>query len=193
MNSGRETRSSRSSRTSSGRSGRSRNSGNNGGNRKRIINSKPIIIVISVVLIFTAIFGGWYFINHNRLTPENTVRSFIYAGRHSNFNGMLNYIDPTEKKLLNLVMGDMTASEADSIFASLSPVLAEFIKNDLYAELNPEIIDSNKNNYKATVTVKIELNGQNRFYEFHLIKVRCQWYIQYITELEQENLNESIQ
>ena len=181
---GDRTRSNSGRRPSSAPSRNGRDSGRGGGLRRRRGSKFPLwlkilIIVLSAALVGVILYFVLYFPNHNRRSPEGTVKSFIYAARHSDISGMIDYIDPTEAAVLELVVGK--GGENSIGGAAAKKILSDFVKNDLYSYLNPEILSCEENNMKATVKVKIDIKDVPHYYDFHLIKGEwATWYIQYI-------------
>ena len=144
-------------------------------------NLKPLIIVLTVVLMCAVVFFGLFFYrNHSKKEPVKTINSFIYALNHDNISEMLECIEPTESDIIKSGLekiDEITDSEIAKKLTDYLPFLSAYLKVDIFPEFDVEIINTDVDGKKAVVTVSI--NDSEKYYDVRLIKLDGKWYIQY--------------
>lgn len=147
-------------------------------------NLKPLIIVLTVVLMCAVVFFGLFFYrNHSKKEPVKTIDSFIYALNHDNISEMLECIEPTESDIIKSGLekiDEITDSEIAKKLTDYLPFLSAYLKVDIFPEFDVEIINTDVDGKKAVVTVSI--NDSEKYYDVHLIKLDGKWYIQYASK-----------
>jgi hypothetical protein len=135
---------------------------------KLIITGAACVIIVAMSFVL---------LTCNRFTPKSTVKSFLFCTRHSYVQGMIRCLTPTERAVAELLLQNTGTLKGDS---ELRKILSNFIEYDLYPNVDPVIEDVSKRGHSAVVKVSMNLNGDDVIFDFHLVKVRTQWYIQYI-------------
>ena len=147
-------------------------------------NLKPLIIVLTVVLMCAVVFFGLFFYrNHSKKEPVKTIDSFIYALNHDNISEMLECIEPTESDIIKSGLekiDEITDSEIAKKLTDYLPFLSAYLKVDIFPEFDVEILNTDVDGKKAVVTVSI--NDSEKYYDVRLIKLDGKWYIQYASK-----------
>ncbi len=148
---------------------------------KKVV-TKFFIVLTLVLLCLGMTFAFLYYKHHNQKMPENTLNSFIYALNNDDINGMLEYVEPTEAELIKIGLkkfDDITDSKISEKIATWLPFLADFLEFNAFPELHPEIVDMIIESEKSTITIKIEHDDEDTYYDVYLIQIEDKWYIQY--------------
>lgn len=148
---------------------------------KKVV-TRIFIVLIVVVVCAGAAFTFLYYKYHNQKTPESTLNSFIYALNNDDINGMLEYVEPTESELIKIGLkkfDDITDSKIAEKITTWLPFLSDFLEFNAFPELHPEIVDVIIDGEKSTITIKIEHDDEDTYYDVYLIQIENKWYIQY--------------
>lgn len=157
---------------------------------------KTIIIVLTVILIFTGIICGIFFFRSkdkktkNEETPEKTLDSFINVLNHEDISGILDYLEPSEAEILKSEFeknNEITDSEIIGKLKDYLPFLSELMQSEVLPEFDIKIKNTNIDDKNSVISV--DINDTELNYNIYLIKINNKWYIQYA--LKSDNTTET--